>query len=64
MLDDGFEGVEVMGAHGRGAVRRALMGSVSLEVVRLSPVPVMLVKHPEADDAAEQVAAETADDGS
>lgn len=54
----------VMGAHGRGAVRRALMGSVSLEVVRLSPVPVMLVKHPETDDAAEQVAAETADDGS
>lgn len=52
----------VMGAHGRGAVRRALMGSVSLEVVRLSPVPVMLVKHPEPDDAAEQLAAESLDD--
>lgn len=50
----------VMGAHGRGAVRSALMGSVSLEVVRLSPVPVMLVKHPVPDDAAEQVAAEAA----
>lgn len=41
----------VMGAHGHGAVRSALIGSVSLEVVGLSPVPVMLVKHPEPDDA-------------
>lgn len=39
----------VMGGRGHGAVRRALMGSVSLELVRRSPVPVMLVKHPEPD---------------
>lgn len=43
----------VMGARGHGAVRSALMGSVSLELVRLSPVPVMLVKHPEPDDTDE-----------
>lgn len=52
----------VMGAHGHGAVRSALMGSVSQELVRLSPVPVMLVKHPEPDADAAELAAETADD--
>lgn len=52
----------VMGAHGHGAVRSALMGSVSLELVRLCPVPVMLVKHPEPDDTATQVTSETVDD--
>ena len=52
----------VMGAHGHGAVRSVLMGSVSHEMVRLSPVPVMLVKHPEPDDTAAQLAAETVDD--
>ncbi len=52
----------VMGAHGHGPVRSALMGSVSLELVRLSPVPVMLVKHPEPDDTAGQLAAEAMDD--
>lgn len=52
----------VMGAHGHGAVRNALMGSVSHELVRLSPVPVMLVKHPEPDDTAAQLAAEMTDD--
>jgi nucleotide-binding universal stress UspA family protein len=43
----------VMGAHGKGAVRSALMGSVSQEVVRLSPVPVTLVKHPDEDNPAD-----------
>ncbi len=52
----------VMGAHGKGAVRSALMGSVSQELVRLSPVPVTLVKHAEPDTVAEAVAAEQADD--
>jgi len=35
--------IVVMGTHGRGAVMRALMGSVSERLVRKSPVPVMVV---------------------
>lgn len=34
----------IMGTRGQGAVESALMGSVSTEVVRLSDVPVTLVK--------------------
>lgn len=33
----------VMGSHGRGAVKRALVGSVAESVVRRSPVPVVVV---------------------
>ncbi|MFO1336744.1 MAG: universal stress protein [Burkholderiaceae bacterium] len=38
----------VMGAHGGGALRSALQGSVSLALVHASPVPVTLVKPAEA----------------
>lgn len=34
----------VMGTHGRGALGRAVMGSVATRVVSQSPVPVLLVR--------------------
>lgn len=43
----GCDGV-VMGAHGKGMVRQALLGSVTLEMVHAAPVPVTLVKPSEA----------------
>jgi nucleotide-binding universal stress UspA family protein len=36
----------VIGTHGRRGVRRMLMGSDAEQVVRNSPVPVMLVRSP------------------
>lgn len=37
----------VMGTHGRGLVSRALLGSVANNVIRLSPVPVLTIRHKE-----------------
>jgi len=37
----------VMGTHGRRGVRRVVMGSDAELVVRMSPVPVLLVRAPE-----------------
>ncbi len=37
-------GLVVMGSHGAGALQHALLGSVSQEVLRACPVPVMYVK--------------------
>lgn len=45
----GCQGV-VMGAHGKGMVRQALLGSVTLDMVHGAPVPVTLVK-PSEDTA-------------
>ncbi|HVJ94316.1 MAG TPA: universal stress protein [Labilithrix sp.] len=39
----------VMGTHGRRGVGRALLGSVTEKVVRLSPVPVLTVRPPHAE---------------
>ena len=38
----------VLGTHGRSGLRRLLMGSVSEEVVREAPCPVLTVKTPPA----------------
>ncbi|QNN57201.1 universal stress protein [Diaphorobacter ruginosibacter] len=43
----------VMGARGLGAMRAAVMGSVSLAVVQHSTLPVLVVKHREASEADE-----------
>jgi nucleotide-binding universal stress UspA family protein len=37
----------VMGTHGRGGIKRLLLGSVAEHVVRTSPCPVMTVRGPE-----------------
>ena len=50
----------VIGTHGRRGVGRLLLGSDAEQVVRMSPVPVLLVRAPEVDaasDAARHAAA-------
>jgi nucleotide-binding universal stress UspA family protein len=42
--------VVVLGTHGRRGLARALLGSVAEKVVRLSPVPVLVVPGPRRDD--------------
>lgn len=40
----------IMGSHGKGAVRRALLGSVSQSMLEKSPVPVTFVKGEQDDE--------------
>jgi nucleotide-binding universal stress UspA family protein len=39
----------IIGAHGKGAIASALLGSVSHALVHASPVPVTIVRHVEMD---------------
>ena len=50
----------VMSARGAGALRQALVGSVSQSVLHASPVPVLLVKPPPAPEAEPDELAESA----
>jgi len=40
----------VLGTHGRRGIRRLVMGSDAEYVVRMTPVPVLLVRSPEGSD--------------
>jgi nucleotide-binding universal stress UspA family protein len=55
----------VMGAHGKGMVRQALLGSVTMEMLHAAPVPVTLVKPSEdtALDSDFETTEDTTDDG-
>ena len=54
----------VIGTHGRRGVGRLLLGSDAEQIVRMSPVPVLLIRAPEIDaapDAAREAVASTAE---
>lgn len=44
----------IVGARGQGAIRSALLGSVSQELVHASPVPVTVVKHADLPEISEE----------
>jgi nucleotide-binding universal stress UspA family protein len=45
----------VIGTHGRRGMGRLLMGSDAEQILRMAPVPVLLVRAPEAAAAAADV---------
>jgi nucleotide-binding universal stress UspA family protein len=52
----------IVGTHGRGALKRWLLGSVSTELCRRSPVPVLVVPPAERAQAASGLDADTGRD--
>jgi nucleotide-binding universal stress UspA family protein len=61
-IKDGHHDLVVMGSRGRGAVRAALLGSVSHYVLHHSPVPVLIVhaEAPSQHESPETTAADSA----
>ncbi|MGD8367414.1 MAG: universal stress protein [Desulfobacterales bacterium] len=47
MAGEGNFDLVIMGTHGHGKLQEAIVGSVAREVIRKSPVPVMVVRLPE-----------------
>ena len=45
--DEGEIGLIVMSTHGRSGLSHVLLGSVTENVIRYSPCPVLVIKHPE-----------------
>jgi nucleotide-binding universal stress UspA family protein len=52
--------VIVLGTHGRRGIRRAVLGSSAERILRISPVPVLLIRAPEEITEAPSVVAEPA----
>lgn len=51
----------IVGSHGRGAVKRFLLGSVSTKLTHLSPVPVLVVPVPGRESQARPAAESSVD---
>ncbi|MBN1885437.1 MAG: universal stress protein [Candidatus Krumholzibacteriota bacterium] len=47
LRDEGDVGLVVMSTHGRSGLRHVLLGSVTENVIRYAPAPVLVVKQPE-----------------